>query len=156
MDIYQSICSSASILEEQLSQEIFNIVPEDGLVVGIINQTGNCQFNDSEAFAALNVKEALLKELCERVDDGQEPALIRTGQNNIIVSQLAGEQGSYGYIFLALPQDNCELSAASFSLIEMLLNQVRLIVELLEKNQRLYDAQAKRYLRLENYQTASN
>ena len=44
----------------------------------------------------------------------------------------------------------------SLDIIEMLFNQIALIIRLLEKNQQLYENQMKHYLRLENYQAASN
>ena len=156
MDIYQSLFSAAAMLNEQLAEEIFKAVPEEGPIIIIMDQAGNTLLSDPDAFAAMKISQSFLMELCARVDDGVEPVIAPVQQCSVIASQLAGERGCYGYIILAIPQYSPESTLMSINLIEMILNQVRLIVGLLEKNQQLYETRMKNYLRLENYQTASN
>ncbi len=156
MDIYQSLFSSAAMLNEQLAEEIFDAVPEDGPIILIMDKAGNTLQSDTESFTGLNIGESFLTELRTRVDDGVEPAIAQVQQCSVIASQLAGERGRYGYIFLVIPQNTIESTLTNINLIEMLLNQVRLIVGLHEKNQQLYENRMKHYLSLENYQAASN
>ncbi len=156
MDIYQSLFSSDTMLNEQLAQEIFETVPEQGLIIAIIDRAGNSWLSDPETFASLNISQSFLTELCSRVDDGVEPAIAQSQQCSVIASQLAGEQGNYGYMILVIPQYSPESTLMSINLIEMLLNQSRLIVRLLEKNHQLYEVQMKRYLSSSNCQVASN
>ena len=41
MDIYQSLFSAAAMLNEQLAEEIFKAVPEEGPIIIIMDQAGN-------------------------------------------------------------------------------------------------------------------
>jgi hypothetical protein len=156
MDIYQSLFSDVAIFNELIAQDVFEAVPEDGPIMIIMDPAGNTLLSDPEGFASLNISESSLMELCTRVDDGVEPAIAQLQQCSVIASQLAGEHGSYGYIFLVIPQYNHESTLVINNLIEMLLNQIGLIVRLYEKNRQLYENRLKYYHSLENYQTSSN
>ena len=106
MDIYQSLVSSASVLNEQVARQIFKALPEQGIVIVIMDRAGNSWPSDTEEFNKLNISESFLTDICCRIDDGDEPVIAQVGQCNIVASQLATERINCGYLIIALPRMN--------------------------------------------------
>ena len=50
MDMYDSLFSPGCALNEQIARQIFDILPERGLVMMIMDRDGNCWPSDSENF----------------------------------------------------------------------------------------------------------
>lgn len=134
MDIYESRLSRSGMLNEQIAGELFDILPEDGPIVMIIGKDGNYQLSDPERFSKLNISEPFLKGVCSKVDDGAEPVITGINDFGIVASQLSTVETNCGYVIIALPQYSCESTLTNFGLIEMLLNQIELIANLVEKN----------------------
>jgi Trk K+ transport system NAD-binding subunit len=145
MDIYESLCSPDFVLTEQIARQIFEVLPERGPIVVIIDREGNSRPSDPEEFAKLNISESFLKELCAKIDDGAEPVVTGADECSVIAAQLATEHSNCGYVIIALPQYSPESTLINIDLIEALLNQVSLIAKLIEKNNLLYEVQMKHY-----------
>lgn len=145
MDIYESLCSPSFVLTEQIAGQIFDVLPERGPIVVIIDREGNNWPSDPEEFAKLNISESFLKELCAKIDDGAEPVVTGADECSVIAAQLATERSNCGYVIVALPQYSPESTLVNIDLIEMILNQVNLIAKLIEKNNLLYEVQMKHY-----------
>jgi len=145
MDTYNSLNSLTSMLNEQTARQIFEIIPENGPVVLIIDRNGSSWPSDSEEYLKLNISESFLKELCMKIDDGVEPVITQTNNCSIIAAQLATDNSNCGYIIIALPQYDKESTSKNIHLIEMLLNQINLIAKLIEKNNQLYELQTRSY-----------
>jgi len=143
MDMYDSLFSPGGVLNEQIARELFDILPEGGPIVVIINREGNCWPSHSEKFSRLNISESFLRELCDKIDDGAEPVITQVDDFSIIAAQLATERTNCGYVIIALPQYSPESSLINIDLIETLLNQIGLIARLIEKNNMLYELQMK-------------
>jgi len=145
MDIYESLCSPGFVLTEQIARQIFEVLPERGPIVVIIDREGNSRSSDPEEFAKLNISESFLKELCAKIDDGVEPVVTGADECSVIAAQLATERSNCGYVIVALPQYSPESTLINIDLIEALLNQISLIAKLIEKNNLLYEVQMKHY-----------
>jgi len=145
MDMYESLFSPGFVLNEQIARLIFEVLPERGLIMVIMDRDGNIWPSNSEEFAKLSVSESFLKELCAKIDDGVEPVVSQVNDCSVIATQLATERNNCGYVIIALPQYNPESTLINIDLIEMLLNQVGLIAKLIEKNNLLYEVQMKHY-----------
>ncbi len=156
MDMYDSLFSEGVGLNEQIARQIFDILPERGPIVVIIDRDGNCWPSDSEKFSKLNIGESFLRELCAKVDDGAEPVVTQVSDFSVIATQLATERTNCGYVIIALPQYSPESTLINIDLIEMLLNQIGLIARLIEKNNLLYELQAKRFSVYGRSEIASN
>jgi hypothetical protein len=143
MDICQPQLSRESVLNEQIADEIFDILPEDGPVVIIVDRDGNRRISDSAKFSGLNISESFFKRLCTTIDDGAEPVVTQVNDFGVVASQLATEQTNCGYVIIALPQYNSESTLINIGLIEMLLGQIGLIARLVEKNGLAYELQMK-------------
>jgi len=145
MYIYESLLSQTFVLNEQIARQLFEVLPEQGPVILIMDRNGNTWPSDSEEFSKLNISESYLKELRAKIDDGVEPVITYTNECSIIASQLATERSNCGYVIIALSQYSPESTLINITLIEILLNQFNLIAKLLEKNNRLYEAQTPNY-----------
>ena len=156
MNMYDSLLSPGGVLNEQIARHIFDILPEGGPVVVIMDRERNCWPSDSEKFSELNLSESFLRELCAKIDDGDEPVITGSNDCSIIASQLVTERTDCGYVFIALPQYSPESTLVNIDLIEILLSQVGLIAKLIEKNNLLYELQMKQLSSYGQGETASN
>jgi hypothetical protein len=156
MDIYESLLSSSFALNEQIARQLFEVLPEQGPVILIMDRNGNTWPSDSEEFNRLNISESHLKELRDKIDDGVEPVITQTNDCSIIATQLATDRSNCGYVIVALPQYSPESTLINITLIETLLNQFNLIAKLLEKNNRFYEAQMQNYREQINSEVAFN
>jgi hypothetical protein len=156
MSIYDSMFSADSVLNEQIARQIFEILPEDGPLVMIVDRQGNCWPSDSEKFSRLNISESFLRELSDKIDDGSEPLVTQTNDCSIIASQLTTERTNCGYAIIALPQYSPESTLVNIDLIEILLSQISLIAALIEKNRLLYELQLKHFGSYSRSKTALN
>ena len=156
MGIYEPLFSQSCVLNEQIARQIFDILPEQGPIIVIMDRDGNFWPSDSENFTSLNIGEPFLREICAKVDDGTEPLV--TGVNNcsIIATQLTAEQTNCGYVIIVIPQATPESTMANIDLLEILLNQIGLIAKLIEKNNILYELQMKRQSAYSGSQISSN
>jgi Trk K+ transport system NAD-binding subunit len=143
MNMYGSLVSPGCILNEQVARQVFDILPEGGPIMVIMDKDGNCWPSNSDEFSKLNISESFLRELCAKIDDGTEPVITHTNDSSIIAAQLATEQTNCGYIIVALPQYNPESTMANINLIETILSQTSLIAKLIEKNNLLYELHNK-------------
>lgn len=138
MDIHNSLHSSSSLLNEQVARQMFQILPEGGPMMVIFDRHGNCWPSDTEAFGSLGISQIELREICSRIDDGQEPVMTQIGDHSVVATQLATDHTNCGYIIVALPQHSPEATLANSELIEIVLNQTGLILKLIERNNRLF------------------
>ena len=145
MDMYEVLSSPSCVLNEQIARQIFEVLPDEGPVMLIIDRDGHSWPSDSEKFSKLNISESFLKELRTKIDDGAEPVVTQVDDYSIIAAQLATEQTNCWYVIIALPQYSPESTLINIDLIEILLNQINLIAKLIEKNNLLYELQMKQY-----------
>lgn len=135
--------SSGYALSEQVARQIFESLPDNGPIMIIMDRKGSCWPSDSEGWAKLEITEELLKHICEKIDDGEEPLITQSGDLSIIAAQLATNNTSCGYIIIALPRYTPESTMLNIDLVELVLNQVNLIAGLVEKNYLLHELQLK-------------
>ena len=145
MDMYDSLFSPGHALNEQIARQFFDILPENGPIMVIMDREGNCWPSNSEEFSKLNIDKSFLGELCAKIDDGAEPVVTQADDFSIVATQLATERTNCGYVIIALPQYSPESTLVNIDLIEILLNQIGLIAKLIEKNNLLYELQMKQF-----------
>jgi len=154
--MYNSVYSRNCVLNEQIARQVFNVLPEDGPMMVIMDREGHVWPSDSDRFAKLNPDEAVLNRICEQIDDGAEPVVSQIGDYSIVASQLCTDHNNCGYVIIALPQSSPECTMANMDLVEILLNEVALIAKLIEKNNRLYEHQVNQYRAQPQTLVASN
>lgn len=163
MDMGDWLFSPSCALNEQIARQIFDILPERGPLMVIMDRDGNCWPSDSEKFSKLNINESFLRELCAKIDDGAEPVVTQVNDCSIIAAQLTAEQTNRqdglrhcGYVIIALPQYSPESTLINIDLIETLLNQTGLIAKLIEKNNLLYELRMKQLSSYTQSETSSS
>jgi len=145
MTMYNSIFSRNCILSEQIARQVFNVLPDQGPMMVIMDRDGHVWPSDSARFSKLNPSEAVLKDLCAKIDDGAEPVVGQVGDYSVVASQLATDNCNCGYVIIALPKSGPESTLANMDLVEIILNEVGLIARLIEKNNLLYEHQVNQY-----------
>jgi hypothetical protein len=143
MDIYDSLFTAGCVLNEQIARHVFEIMPDNGPVIVIIDKEGHHWPSDTERFHKLNIGESFLHSLCAKIDDGHEPVITSHGEYSVVVAQLATDRTNCGYVMMAMDNKEQESTLVNFDLIEIILNQIGLIARLIEKNALLYELQMK-------------
>ena len=119
MNMYNSLFSRNCMLNEQVARQIFDILPEQGPIVIIMDRDGHFWPSDSGRFAKLDITEAFLKELCGKIDDGIEPLMTQSEDHSIVATQLATDMTNCGYVVMVLPQYSPESTLVNIDLIEI-------------------------------------
>ena len=145
MDAYDAMFSATYVLNERIAQRVFDVLPEGGPLLALVDGSGHYWASDPEAFMQLNVVETLLDDLRAQVDDGMEPATVQVGDTMVMVTQLHTERTNCGYLVLAVPRYETEMTQTSLDVVEALLSQVLLVANLVERCTLLSDARAKCY-----------
>jgi hypothetical protein len=145
MDSYSALLSQGAVLNEQIARQVFGLLPEQGPIMILMNRDGHYWPSDTERFSKLNVSDSFLKELCAKIDDGDEPVVTYANDVSIIATQLATEHTKCGYLIIALPHYSPESTLANIDLIEVVLNQVSLIARLIERANLLHERQMKQF-----------
>lgn len=145
MNLHESLISPGFMLNEQVARQVFEVLPEQGPILLIMDREGHNWPSDSQAYSKLNISESFLKDLCAKIDDGAEPVITQVNDCSIVAAQLATERNNCGYVIIALPQYGPEPTLINIDLIEILLSQLSLIAKLIEKNNLLYEVQMKHY-----------
>ena len=145
MDMFDSMFSPTCKLNEQVARQIFEILPENGPIIMIMDRDGNNWPSDSDRFSKLNITASFFDELLNKIDDGDEPVVTRFGDCSVIAGQLLTEKTNCGYVVVFLPQCDSQSPQANaeFGLLEVLLAQINLIAKLIEQNSHLYELQMK-------------
>jgi hypothetical protein len=156
MNTSNSLLSPVAALNEQIARQIFDLLPERGPVMIIMDREGHCWPSDSEQFSKLNISKAFLKELCDKIDDGTEPIVTQANDCSVVAAQLATEHTNCGYVLLAMPQYSPGATLVNIDLVEIVLGQISLIAKLIEKNNLLYELQMKQLSVYGSSETPSN
>ncbi len=156
MDIGDWLVSPNCALNEQIARQVFDILPERGPIMVIMDSEDHCWVSNSERFSKLNISDSFLKELCAKIDDGAEPVVTQVDECSIVVAQLATEQTGCGYVIIVLPQYSSESTLVNIDLIEIILNQAGLIAGLIENNNILRELQMKQLSSYTQSKASSN
>jgi hypothetical protein len=145
MDMCDTRTSDTPMLSEQIAREVFDVLPERGPILLVMDREGNSWPSHPEEFAKLNISDTLLRDLRAKVDDGAEPVITQVGETSVTVAQLATDRTNCGYLLVALPRYSPESTLTNIDLVETLLNQITLIARLVEKTATLARAHANHY-----------
>jgi hypothetical protein len=156
MDIGDWLVSPSCALDEQIAKEIFDILPERGPIVVIMDREGHRWVSDPERFSKLSVRDSFWSKLCAKIDDGDEPVVTQVDDCGVVGAQLAAEQSTCGYVIIIMPQYSPGTTLVNIDLIETLLNQTDLIAKLIEKNNQLCELQRKQLSSYTQKETSSN
>ncbi len=156
MDTGSWLESPSCSLNEQVANEVFDILPERGPIVLIMDREGHRWVSDAEKFSKLSVRDSFWSKLCADIDDGDEPVLTQADDCGIVAAELATEETKSGYVAIILPKHSPESTLVNIDLAETLLNQIELTAKLIEKNNQLCEVQRKQLSSYTQQETSSN
>jgi hypothetical protein len=134
MDTCDATSSSTYRLNEQIARQVFDMLPERGPILALLDRAGHCWPSHPEEFARLGLDETLLQDLRAKVDDGAEPLITQVGDASVTIAQLATDRTNCGYLVIALPRYSPESTLTNIDLVETLLSQITLIARLVERS----------------------
>ncbi|MBN1392322.1 MAG: hypothetical protein JW947_05905 [Sedimentisphaerales bacterium] len=156
MDIEDLLFSANCALNEQIAKQLFDVLPERGPIMVIMDNEGHRWVSDPEKFSKLSTREAFWSKLCAKIDDGDEPVITQVDDSSIIGEQLTAENTKCGYLVMVLPQYNPESTLVNIGLIETILNQAGLIAKLVESHNVLREFQMKQLSSYTQSKSSSN
>ncbi|MCU0915967.1 MAG: hypothetical protein MUC88_15605 [Planctomycetes bacterium] len=156
MNTCHATVSSTHLLNEQIAHQVFEILPEQGPVLLILDRDGTCWSSHPEESARLQLTETFLKDLRAKVDDGAEPVITQLGDASVTMAQLCTERTNCGYVVVVLGRFSPEAALANVDLVEALLHQVALIARLIEKTSMLVPSPVSHYAAWSTSTAASN
>lgn len=143
-------------LNEQIAVQMFEILRDEGPVMVIMDREGYFWTSDPDRFSQIGIDNSFLKDLNDKIDDGDEPVISQLNDNSIVAAQLTTDKTNCGYIIIILPNYTPESALINIDLIEMVLNEINLIAKLIEKNTLLYELQVKHHQMYSSEQAAMN
>jgi hypothetical protein len=145
MDTCDATFSATHLLNEQIAHQVFDILPERGPVLVIMDRDGTYWPSNPEEFAKLNLSNTLLKDLRAKVDDGAEPVITQVGDVSVTIAQLSTDLTNCGYVVVALARHSPESTLTNIDLVEAMLSQITLIARLIEKTSMLTKSHVSHY-----------
>lgn len=140
-ELYKTLLFGADTLTEQFKGHLFGMTELEGPVLMLVNSAGEICANHPSRVAFLDETPEILTAICRQIDDGYDPCVYAVEGGCVIGTQLATNQTDCGHFMVFLPGYRSETVQVNMDLFELLLAQVQLICELLEKNNRLHHQQ---------------
>lgn len=137
-ELYKSLISGSDTLIGQLENHFFGMTESDGPVLIFVNSQRKFSANHPGKTSFLHEKPDILKDICGRIDDGDDPCVYRVEAGCLVGTQLATEYADYGYLLVFMSGYQKDTMQANMDLFELILAQTQLICHLLEKNNRLH------------------
>lgn len=140
-ELYKSLLSGVDTLTEQFKGHLFDMTELEGPVLMLVNKRGELCANHPSRVAFLSEDADTLSVICRQIDDGYDPCVYAIEGGCVVGTQLATERTDCGRFLIFLPGYRSETVQANMDLFELLLAQMQLICQLLEKNNRLHHHQ---------------
>lgn len=140
-ELYKSLLSGVDTLLEQFKGYLFDMTELEGPVLMLVDERGELSANHPSRVVFLNEEPGVLTAICSQIDDGYDPCVCPVEGGCVIGTQLATEKTHCGYFLIFLPGYRSETVHANMDLFELLLGQVQLICQLIEKNNHLHQQQ---------------
>ena len=130
---------SSHLLTEQIRGHLFNLAGPEGPVLVVIDPDRRFKASHPGRVGfLLGENERLVEEICTRLEDGEDPLVIKVKGGCAAACQLATEQMHCGYLVVFFDGYTPETMGANMAIVELLLSQIQLICELVEKNNQLH------------------
>ncbi|MBM4103835.1 MAG: hypothetical protein FJ263_07265 [Planctomycetes bacterium] len=132
--LYQSILSSSQTLLGQIGRAVLAEQADFGPFWVLLDDQRAVCAGDEQRLAEMIDDIASLHPFCSRVDDGFESVMCPAKDGVIAIGHLGTERTHCGYALLALPGYTADTAHANAAMIEMLLGQMNLLADVMEKN----------------------
>ena len=132
--LYQSLLSSSQTLLGQLGRLALAEQADFGPFWVLLDDRRAVCVGDEQRLAELVSDIETLHPFCTQVDDGLEMAICPADDGVVAIGQLGTARSHCGYVLLGLPGYTADTAHANAGMIEMLLGQMNLLADVVEKN----------------------
>jgi hypothetical protein len=139
--LYKSLVSDKDLMSEQFMGAVFDLVNPEGPVLIYVDPDYRAKASHPTRAAFLHDSPETVARMCGRIDDGDDPCVLKVEGGCVAGTQLATEQSHFGYYLVFFPGYACDTVQENMDMVELLLAQGQLICRLIEKNNRLHHAQ---------------
>lgn len=119
-------------VQERLIQALGPCLPEDGMDLILIDRHQCSWTSGPVAYDQLIGDPSAIEDMIARIDDGDDPALMRSGHVFVVGVPLLTPCCDYGYAMLVLSSVDDASLLKNWSFVECVLNQMQCIAGLLE------------------------
>ncbi len=140
-ELYKTLLSGVDMLTDQLKGHLFDMTELEGPVLMLVDNQGRVCANHPSRVAFLKECPEVLSAICCQIDDGYDPCVYAVEGGCVIGTQLATGKTDCGRFLMYLPGYRSETVQANMDLFELLLAQIQLICQLIEKNNQLHHQQ---------------
>lgn len=139
--LYESLLSDTELIGRQFMGAVAELADTEGPAFVYVTADYTITSSNPVRTGFLSDGSELVRRLCGRIDDGDDPCVSDVQTGCLVGTQLQTEQGHCGYFFAFLPGYSNEILQANMELAEVILAQAQLIWRLIEKNNKLHHMQ---------------
>jgi hypothetical protein len=139
--LYHSLISDTELINQQFMGAIFDLASPEGPVLIYVSADYKMTSSHNSRTAFLHDEPGVLKELCGRIDDGDDPCVAQVEGGCLFGTQLQSDSAHLGYFFVLMPGYSSEVIQTNMDMAELILSQAQLICRLIEKNNKLHHSQ---------------
>ena len=132
MNTCENVFSSESYLMQEVANRLRGCFDSSEIDMLLFDASGNLQAGNTEILGGLGANQQLFKNICSRIDDGDEPIVSQIDGVGIVASGISGRNASLGYVFILLPGYSPERTIGSLDFLEIIISQVSMNVETIE------------------------
>jgi hypothetical protein len=137
--LLQDILESPGLLIDQIRGHVFRAVSPDGPTLIIADRQRRWKTSHpgrAGLWAGPNAQ--LIEQVCDRLDDGEDPLMIEVKGGCLAACQLATSRVHCGYLLVYLQGYAAETAQANLPLFELIFAQAAAACELIEKNNQMH------------------
>lgn len=129
MEPCDTMMLQGSRVMERVAEDLFDIMPEEEVVLVFIDRQGNRWSNRPDAPFGVKGDESLINSLMARIDDGDDPAVVHTGDVCVVASQLTRDHTQWGHVMVVFPKRGVETANLNLDLADLVLRQANLLAQ---------------------------
>ena len=126
-----TVIRQGSGVMERVAQDLFDIMPEEGVDLLFVDRQGNRWSNRPDAPFGAKGDESLIHSLIVRIDDGDDPAVVQIGDVCVVASQLSRDHKQWGHVMVVLPKRSVDTANLNLDLADLVLRQTNLLAQTL-------------------------
>ena len=129
MEPCDTVMPQGSRVMERVAQDLIDIMPEEEVALVFIDRQGNWWSNRPDAPFGAKGDESLINSLIVRIDDGDDPAVVHTGDVCVVASQVSRDHMQWGHVMVVFPKRSVETANLNLDLADLVLRQTNLLAQ---------------------------
>ena len=140
--LYKDILGSSHLFIDQFRGYLFGLVGPDGPALIVVDPQRHFKTSHpGRVGRLLGDKAQWIEQICDRLDDGEDPLIVPVKGGCVAACQLATERAHCGYLLVYLDGYTPQTAQSNSPLFELIFAQAETVCELIEKNNQLHHLQ---------------